>query len=86
MGWGVLADSHMAAPPGTANLAALHSIGKTTRFLRVSEFAKKYSEDPSIESEKLKKDGNIVLQPQPSEDPNDPLNWYDSPNINWNNH
>ncbi|OAL05503.1 MFS general substrate transporter [Phaeosphaeriaceae sp. SRC1lsM3a] len=45
MGWGILDDRHMAAPPGTATLAS------------------------------LKRDGDIVLQPQPSDSPNDPLNW-----------
>jgi MFS family permease len=31
--------------------------------------------DPSIDPDSLKRDGDIVLQPQPSESPNDPLNW-----------
>ncbi|WBW72464.1 transmembrane transporter [Schizosaccharomyces osmophilus] len=29
----------------------------------------------SSENSELKRDGDIVLQPQPSDDPNDPLNW-----------
>jgi hypothetical protein len=28
-----------------------------------------------METLKLKRDGNIILQPQPSDSPNDPLNW-----------
>jgi MFS family permease len=31
--------------------------------------------DPSIDSKALKRDGDIILQPQPSDSPNDPLNW-----------
>ncbi|KAF1355810.1 MFS general substrate transporter [Lizonia empirigonia] len=32
-------------------------------------------EDPGIDTTGLKRDGDIVLQPQPSDSPNDPLNW-----------
>ncbi|KAF1924216.1 MFS general substrate transporter [Didymella exigua CBS 183.55] len=31
--------------------------------------------DPVIDTSELKRDGDIVLQPQPSDSPNDPLNW-----------
>jgi MFS family permease len=31
--------------------------------------------DPSIDTSSLKRDGDIILQPQPSDSPNDPLNW-----------
>jgi hypothetical protein len=31
--------------------------------------------DPSIDTSSLKRDGYIILQPQPSDSPNDPLNW-----------
>ncbi|KAL6709192.1 hypothetical protein ACN47E_002008 [Coniothyrium glycines] len=31
--------------------------------------------DPAIDHESLKRDGDVVLQPQPSDNPNDPLNW-----------
>jgi MFS family permease len=31
--------------------------------------------DSSTDSKALKRDGNIILQPQPSDSPNDPLNW-----------
>ena len=31
--------------------------------------------DSSAGSNGLKKQGSVVLQPQPSDDPNDPLNW-----------
>ncbi|KAH6642143.1 major facilitator superfamily domain-containing protein [Boeremia exigua] len=33
------------------------------------------AEDPSVDSSELKRDGDIILQPQPSDSPNDPLNW-----------
>jgi hypothetical protein len=28
-----------------------------------------------VDSSDLKRDGDIILQPQPSDSPNDPLNW-----------
>ncbi|RYP67208.1 hypothetical protein DL771_007370 [Monosporascus sp. 5C6A] len=59
MGWGVIEDPKTVFPTGTVLL-----------------------EDKNDDEEKifdqgtgLKKRGNIVLQPQPSDDPNDPLNW-----------
>ncbi|KAF2196259.1 MFS general substrate transporter [Delitschia confertaspora ATCC 74209] len=58
MGWGVLQDPHMAAPPGTATIGATQDV-----------------EDFTAETKGLKRDGNIILQPQPSDNPNDPLNW-----------
>ncbi|KAH7355779.1 major facilitator superfamily domain-containing protein [Pyrenochaeta sp. MPI-SDFR-AT-0127] len=58
MGFGVLEDSHMAAPPGTATINNLEA-----------------DKDPAIDESSLKKDGDIILQPQPSDSPNDPLNW-----------
>ncbi|KAJ4339158.1 hypothetical protein N0V95_007843 [Ascochyta clinopodiicola] len=33
------------------------------------------AEDPAVDTTGLKRDGDIVLQPQPSDSPNDPLNW-----------
>ncbi|KAF2251992.1 MFS general substrate transporter [Trematosphaeria pertusa] len=32
-------------------------------------------EDPAEDASSLKRDGDIILQPQPSDNPNDPLNW-----------
>ncbi|KAH7067470.1 major facilitator superfamily domain-containing protein [Paraphoma chrysanthemicola] len=58
MGWGVLDDPHMAAPPGTATLGD----------------DKTFDED-DIDTKGLKRDGDVILQPQPSDNPNDPLNW-----------
>ncbi|CAO2655245.1 Nn.00g103090.m01.CDS01 [Neocucurbitaria sp. VM-36] len=58
MGFGVLEDSHMAAPPGTATINTSGAVA-----------------DSTIDTSSLKKDGDIVLQPQPSDSPNDPLNW-----------
>ncbi|KAF2468820.1 MFS general substrate transporter [Lindgomyces ingoldianus] len=58
MGWGVLEDTKMAAPPGTATIGASPVV-----------------EDAVIDTKTLKRDGNIILQPQPSDNPNDPLNW-----------
>lgn len=72
MGLGVLDDPHMAAPPGTYTIGAndgihglVYSMNFTDQFL-----AEAQANDSS-----LKRDGDIILQPQPSDDPNDPLNW-----------
>ncbi|KAL1606187.1 hypothetical protein SLS60_003588 [Paraconiothyrium brasiliense] len=32
-------------------------------------------EDNQANDGSLKRDGDVILQPQPSDDPNDPLNW-----------
>ncbi|KAF2786523.1 MFS transporter-like protein [Melanomma pulvis-pyrius CBS 109.77] len=37
--------------------------------------AKPTTEDPPVDSIALKRHGDIILQPQPSDSPNDPLNW-----------
>ena len=58
MGFGILEDRHMAAPPGTSTI---NESGPTL--------------DSKIDSSELKRDGDIILQPQPSSSPNDPLNW-----------
>lgn len=34
------------------------------------------AEQANDDASSLKRDGNIILQPQPSDSPNDPLNWY----------
>jgi hypothetical protein len=60
MGWGVLDDRMGQMPPGTVRL-------------------NEDPNEPDSASDKLsvplKKDGDIVLQPQPSDSPNDPYNW-----------
>ncbi|KAF5562333.1 transporter HOL1 [Fusarium napiforme] len=64
MGLGVLPDRHLADVPGTS---FLNEKGVTSSL-----------EDPKENSHaNLKHDptGKIVLVPQPSDDPNDPLNW-----------
>ncbi|RYN52588.1 hypothetical protein AA0118_g10027 [Alternaria tenuissima] len=58
MGFGILEDRHMAAPPGTSTI---NESGPSL--------------DSKIDSSELKRDGDIILQPQPSSSPNDPLNW-----------
>jgi hypothetical protein len=60
MGWGVLDDPKSQSPPGTVQLS------------------EKLKDPNSVFDETevpLKKDGDIVLQPQPSDSPNDPYNW-----------
>lgn len=59
MGWGQLEDYKTPRPPGTVIL------DDTLRVLDAN----------SLEDTTLKRDKNVVLQPQPSDSPNDPLNW-----------
>lgn len=82
MGWGILEDRHMAAPPGTATLGAMEAaVGASTSasptvhgiYPLICKPLTDSSDPKDISS--LKRHGNIVLQPQPSESPNDPLNW-----------
>jgi hypothetical protein len=61
MKWGILDDPKTPSPPGTVLLDDVKQ--KTMIDARGSEFAH------------LKKDKHIVLQPQPSDSVNDPLNW-----------
>ncbi|PQE32044.1 hypothetical protein CJF32_00001639 [Rutstroemia sp. NJR-2017a WRK4] len=60
VGWGVLQDPKYPNVPGTVNL---------------NENAAASSKSESWEYVEPKKRGEIVLNPQPSESPNDPLNW-----------
>jgi MFS family permease len=75
MGWGVLDDRHMAAPPGTATLGADANAGMCRYTLCIQYDLLTNAQDPSVDTQSLKRDGDIVLQPQPSDSPNDPLNW-----------
>jgi hypothetical protein len=61
MGFGILPDHRTPNPPGTVLLDDL--LG-----------ARNLNAD-SPESSGLKKHGHVVLQPQPCDSPNDPLNW-----------
>jgi hypothetical protein len=61
MAWGVLEDTITPRPPGTV---LLHDVEQAAMIdAGGSEFAH------------LKKDKHIVLQPQPTDSVNDPLNW-----------
>lgn len=59
MAWGVLEDKHLKDVPGTTLLS-------NSNVLEVGEVASDAN---------LKKEGNTVLVPQPSNSVNDPLNW-----------
>lgn len=59
MGWGVLDDKRYPNIPGTVNLNEKVDASKLEDW----------------EYEEPKKRGDIILQPQPSDSPNDPLNW-----------
>jgi hypothetical protein len=61
MGWGILPDHRTPNPPGTVLLDDL--------------LGSKNLDADSPESSGLKKQGHVVLQPQPCDSPNDPLNW-----------
>ncbi|KAA8567515.1 hypothetical protein EYC84_007991 [Monilinia fructicola] len=63
VGWGILQDSRHPHIPGTVNLGD-NTVG--------SDGSSKEERWDSVEP---KKRGEIVLNPQPSESPNDPLNW-----------
>jgi hypothetical protein len=59
MGWGILDDHRTPRPPGTVLLDDLRGV----------------QDGDAPESSGLKKQGHVVLQPQPTDSPNDPLNW-----------
>jgi hypothetical protein len=61
MGWGIVPDYRTPKPPGTVLLDDLLGARNLTL--------------DSPESSGLKKQGHVVLQPQPCDSPNDPLNW-----------
>lgn len=61
MGLGILEDVHMEMPPGTSRLS--------------EKFDANTPAEVDAAGNPLKKRGDIVLIPQPSDDPNDPLNW-----------
>ena len=63
MAWGVLEDKRNPRPPGTINLSDDSSKSNYDNEADVSK-------DPD-----LKKHGATILEPQPSDSPNDPLNW-----------
>jgi len=60
MGIGVLEDRRTPFPPGTCVLTEKLSAGTGIE---------------ETEYDNYKKDGDVVLQPQPSDWPNDPYNW-----------
>ena len=78
MGWGILEDPVMAKPPGTV-LLEVNEIPENSGAGGIP-CSKPHDTERSLpdlaDVSTLKKDGEIVLQPQPSDSPNDPLNWY----------
>jgi hypothetical protein len=62
MGVGVLDDPRTPFPPGTVVLTE-----KLDASIGIID----------TEYDNYKKDGDVVLQPQPSDSPNDPYNWSD---------
>jgi hypothetical protein len=62
MPFGILEDHRTPMPLGTVALDQVFGAASNID-----------SNDPSFK--KLKKDGDTILQPQPSDSPNDPLNW-----------
>ncbi|KAF1992019.1 MFS general substrate transporter [Aulographum hederae CBS 113979] len=64
MGWGVLDDKYMEYPPGTALIGDSGTVGSIGN-----------EDQDTADTSHLKRHGDIILQPQPSADVNDPLNW-----------
>ncbi|KAJ4317894.1 hypothetical protein N0V94_004724 [Neodidymelliopsis sp. IMI 364377] len=62
MGLGILEDHHLDHVPGTA-------------FVRDGDRKREAAQDAARSHLKYDKTGKILLVPQPSDDPNDPLNW-----------
>ena len=84
MGWGVLQDPRTPFPTGTVKLEEKEGLGMWPRhlppkrqgILRGTVLRKFHLGDDLPDVSGLKKKGNVVLQPQPGDDPNDPLNWW----------
>lgn len=78
MGWGVVESDVNKFPPGTVNLAKKPDGGESPRSVHccsrslksVINIAESLADQVGV-----KKRGNVILQPQPSDSPNDPLNW-----------
>lgn len=78
MGWGVVETDFNKFPPGTVNLMKKpdssglpQSVYWCLRSLTdILDTAESLADQVGV-----KKRGNVILQPQPSDNPNDPLNW-----------
>lgn len=78
MGWGVVESDVNKFPPGTVNLAKKPDGGESTRSVEfcLKSLTGTLDIDESLADQVgVKKWGNVILQPQPSDSPNDPLNW-----------
>lgn len=79
MGWGVVESDVNKFPPGTVNLAAKPDTGESHQSVFPPCFRSltgKLALDENLADQVgVKKRGNVILQPQPSDSPNDPLNW-----------
>jgi hypothetical protein len=75
MGFGILEDRHMAAPPGTSTINDSEPARKINTLKSSSVLTDSCLVDSKVDSSELKRDGDVILQPQPSDSPNDPLNW-----------
>lgn len=78
MGWGVVESDVNKFPPGTVNLAKKPDGGESHQSVGCGSrgLTGIINEDESLADQVgVKKRGNVILQPQPSDSPNDPLNW-----------
>lgn len=78
MGWGVVESDVNKFPPGTVNLAKKPDGGESPRSVDcgMKSLTGRLDIDESLADQvSVKKRGNVILQPQPSDSPNDPLNW-----------
>lgn len=79
MGWGVVESDVNKFPPGTVSLVKKPDTSELPQGVDCSLRSLTGSILDTAESLAdqvgVKKRGNVILQPQPSDDPNDPLNW-----------
>lgn len=78
MGWGVVESDVNKFPPGTVNLAKKPDGGESPQSFGccLRSLTSILDIDESLADQVgVKKLGNVILQPQPSDNPNDPLNW-----------
>ncbi|RDA94673.1 hypothetical protein CP533_2478 [Ophiocordyceps camponoti-saundersi (nom. inval.)] len=79
MAWGVLEDNRMAFPPGTIRLTASDDEnGKLLHLLDLLDFlvgSNRFVVEDEFSEKHVKKRGGVILDPQPSDSHDDPLNW-----------
>lgn len=75
MGLGILEDRHLTHVPGTSLFRDDPSSGALAQFTKDADAEKHSPVDLGRLKHAKGKNSHIVLVPQPSDDPKDPLNW-----------